>query len=256
MVISENALLKGDIRIDAAVTGDLTKTIPELVSMKVLPSEFIQPNSTLIIPVTLRTGELKDILSRHPQASLEIEFTLYFDAVTLADGTVANRLEDIEPITVKVERPAINITPQFLRSRMSSLKRSRQSQLTAELFAGLLIEQQLMAGREPLYKFSYADWMPDMLKSGLIYSLTSDDWTDRLHTMYTIIDLPLDFELIEPISENLNSEYWPARIMAIYLLAGNQNPAFTRVLNHIAQYDQHDLVRDMAVSLGANPPQN
>ena len=256
MVISEYGLLSGNIRIDAKVTGDLNKTIPNLVSKKIQPSEQITPNSTLIVPVKLMTGQLRKILKRYPQASLEIEFTVYLDPVTLEDGSIANRLEDVQPIVVKAARPGINLTARFLRNRMSSLKRRRQSRNTAQLFAGLLIEQHMMAGREPLYPVMYAEWMPDMLKSGLAYNLTSDDWSARIYTMQAMFDLPLEFELIEAASENLNNENWPVRMMALYLLAKNQNDAFGRVLDHTAKYDPNKLVRDMAVALGAKQPDN
>jgi len=256
LVISEYGLLRGNIRIDATVSGDLNKTIPNLVSMKIQPSQPINSNSTLIVPVTLHTGQLKGLLQEHPQASLEIEFTLYLDDVTLEDGAIANRLEDIKPVIAKIERPGINITPQFLRNRVSSLKRRRQGQNTAGLFAGLLAEQYLMAGSEPVYPFKYADWMPDLLKSGLVYNITSDDWPARIYTMQAILDLPLDFELIEAVSENLSDENWPVRMMALYLLAKNQGHGFGRVLDHTAKYDQNKLVRDMVVALGGKPAEN
>jgi hypothetical protein len=256
MVISEYGLLSGNIRIDAAVSGDLSQTIPNLVSIKIQPSQPIEPGSTLIVPVTLYTGQLKELLRRHPQASLEIEFTLYLDSLTLANGTVANRLEDITPATAKIERPGINLTAQFLRNRMSSLKRRRQGQNTAQLFAGLLMEQHLMADREPLYPFKYADWMPDLLESGLVYNITSDDWISRIITMQAMLGLPLDFELIEAASENLADENWPVRMMSLYMLAENDSTGFGRVLDHTAKYDQNKLVRDMAVALGGKPAEN
>jgi hypothetical protein len=202
------------------------------------------------------TGQLRKILKRYPQASLDIEFTVYLDPVTLEDGSIANRLEDVQPIVVKAARPGINLTARFLRNRMSSLKRRRQSRNTAQLFAGLLIEQHMMAGREPLYPVMYAEWMPDMLKSGLAYNLTSDDWPARIYTMQAMFDLPLEFELIEAASENLNNENWPVRMMALYLLAKNQNDTFGRVLDHTAKYDPNKLVRDMAVALGGKQPDN
>lgn len=254
ILISDYSLLQGDIRIDAVVRGDLNKTIPNLISKKIRPSEIIDPDSSLIVPVQLLTGQLKRILKRYPQASLEIEFKVYVDAVTLADGTIANRLEDIKPVVTTVQRQGVKLTSQFLRNRMNSLKRQRQSHQTAELFAGLLLEQQLMAGSEPLYDIKSADWMPDILRSGLSYNLTSDDWSSRVTTMSTMLDLPLDFELIEAASENLNNENWPVRLMSVYLLGKNDDAGFSKVLDHTAKYDENNLVRDMAVALGAKAP--
>lgn len=255
LVISEYGLLTGRIRIDASLSGDLNETIPNLVSMKIQPSQPIDPGSTLIVPVKLNAGRLRQILRQHPQASVQMQFTLYLDPVTLEDGTTANRLEDIKPVTIKAERSGIRLTAQFLRNRVSSLKRRGQGYNTAQLFAGLLMEQHLMANREPAYPFMYADWMPELLKSGLVYNLGSDDWPARIYTMYAMLDLPLDFELIEAVSENLADEYWPVRMMALHLLAKDQSGAFGKVLNHTAKYDRNKLVRDMAVTFGAKVPQ-
>ncbi|MFA5422672.1 MAG: hypothetical protein WC374_02315 [Phycisphaerae bacterium] len=257
LVISDYGLLTGKIRIDAIVTGDLNRTIPNLISKKIQPSQTIASGSTLIVPVNLYSGQLKEMLNRHPQASLNMEFTLYLDDATLPDGSVVNRLEDISPAVAKVSRPGINLTAQFLRNRITSLKRRSQSHNTAQLFIGLLIEQHIMAGNEPMYPYKYADWMPDMLKSGLVYNLENDDWPARVYTMQSMLDLPLDFELIEAVSQNLSDENWPVRMTALYLLAQNQTDDFGKVLDHVARYEQNKLVRDMAIALGGRkPPQN
>ncbi len=255
IIISENGLLSGNIRIDAKVSGDLSESIPKLVSMQIQPSQPVNPGSSLIVPITLRTGRLKELLKQHPQASLDMEFTLYLDSVTLKDGTVVNRLEDITLATVSIERSGVNLTAQYLRSQLSSLKRRRQSQNTAELFAGLLMEEHLMANREPSYPYKYSDWMPDMLESGLVYNLANDDWVSRIYTMKAMLGLPLDFDLLEAASENLTDENWPVRIMALYLLTENESANFDRVLDHTAKYDQEKLVRDMAVALGGTAPE-
>jgi len=256
LIVSDNGLVQGNIRVDAEIRGDLNKTIANLVVKKVQPSEYIQPNSTLIVPIKLVTGRLKEIMQHYPQANLEIEFTTYLDPVILSDGSVGNRMEDIKPISTIINRPGLELTAQFLRNRMNSLKRRRQSHRTAELFAGLLIEERLMANREPLYEFMYADWMPNILKSGLVYNLSTDDWASRIHTMHAMLDLPLDFELVEAVSKNLNDEHWPVRMTALYLLARNQNDGFGKVLDHVTRYDRNKLVRDMAVALGGKKPTN
>lgn len=255
VVISDYGLFKGHIRINAVITGDLDKGISSLVTKRILPSSPIGANSSLIVPLRLMTGRLREFLARHPQASLEIEFLVYLDPVTLPDGSTGNRLEDLRVVRKKVKRPAVELTAQFLRNRMNTLKRKRQSYRTAELFAGLLLEQHVMAKSEPAYQFMYADWMPEILKSSLVFNLTDDQWDGRIHTMIALLPLPLDFELIQAVSENLNHEHWPVRFMAIYLLAQNPGTGFKQVLDYTAKYDQHQLVRDIAVALGAAKPE-
>jgi len=52
----------------------------------------------------------------------------------------------------------------------------------------------------------------------------------------------------------LSEKHWPARLMALYLLAQGQKGDFSKVLNWIAQYDSNAFVRDMALALGAATP--
>jgi len=256
LVISDNGLLKGDIRIDANITGDLNKTIPNLVSLKIRPALPVKPDQSILIPVRLVTAELRKLLLTYAQASVDIEFTLYLDPVITEQG-VTNSLTDMEPAKLVIKRQGINLTAKYLRNRFSSLTKGRQGQKTkvAQLFTGLLAEQNAMANREPLYKFMYADWMPAMLKSALLHNLTDDDWVVKAHTMSSMLSLPLDYELTEALAENLNDTHWPVRTIAIYLLAKNQGSNFAKVLDWTVKYDSNKSVRDMAIALGATIPE-
>ncbi len=256
LIVSDDGLFTGNIRIDATLTGDLNKEIPNLVATKIRPALSIEPGNSIFIPLRLLTGELRQLLLTHPQASVDIEFTVYLDPVTTDQGQITNRLRDLEPAKVIVKRPGIELASRFLRNRLNSLTKGQPGQKikTAHLFTGLLMEQHAMANREPLYKFMYADWMPTLLKSALVHNLTYDDWVTKVHTMADMTSLPLDYELINAISENLNDTHWPTRLMVIYLLAKNQNNNFTKVLDWTAKYDSSKLVRDMAIALGGTVP--
>lgn len=257
IVISDDGLLKGNIRIDAELSGDIKKTLPNLVAVKIRPSLPIMSGQSLLVPVQLVTGELRRILFTHPQASIDIEFTVYLDAVEGLDGTVANRLRDIAPAKSLVKRPRIELTRKYLQNRLNSSSKGRQGQKikSAQLFAGLLAEQQAMANRQPLYKFMYAAWMPVLIKSALMQNLADDDWVVKTHAMAAIMPLPLDYELTNAIANNLNDTHWPARMIAVYLLARNSDEAFADVLDWTAKYDSNKLVRDMAIALGAADPE-
>ncbi|GAI94972.1 unnamed protein product, partial [marine sediment metagenome] len=233
LIISDDGLFTGNIRIDAGISGDLNKKIPNLISVKIRPASPVEPGRSILVPLRLLTAELKQTLLTCPQASLDIEFTAYLDPVITDEprlsegrdeGRIANRLRDIKPARVLVKRPGVELTGKYLRNRFNSLSAGRQGQKikTAQLFIGLLTEQQAMANREPLYKFVYADWMPDMLKSALVHNLDDDDWVVKVDTMARMLSLPLDYELINAVAKNLNDSHWPARMMAVYLLAKNQ----------------------------------
>jgi len=256
LAISDDGLLSGNIRIDADISGDLSKKIPNLVSVKIRPALPVAQGQSILIPLRLVTGELRQILIAHPQASLNIEFTAFVDPV--ANGQViTNRLAGIKPAQVVIERPGIAVTGRYFQNRLNSLSNGRQAQKikTAQLFAGLLLEQHAMANREPLYKFVYADWMPDLLKSVLLQTISDDDWVVNVHTMSAMVSLPLDYELISALSENLNDSHWPVRLMSIYLLAKSRSSNFDKVLDWNAEYDPNKLVRDMAIALGGENPQ-
>jgi len=256
VVVSGDGLFKGNIRIDAAVSGALNRKIPNLVSVRIGPASPIKPGHSIVVPVHLLTGELRQILSTYPQASLDIEFTVYLDSAGpgwTAEDRPTNRLPRIKPAKVLVKRAGIELTGKYLRNRISSLTKGRIGQKikTAQLLTGLLMEQHAIADGQPPYKLMSADWMPALLRSSLIHNLTRDTWVAKVHTMAGMLSLPLDYELTSVVAENLNDTHWPARMMAIYLLAKSPDGNFGKVLDWTAKYDSSKLVRDMAIALGA-----
>lgn len=255
-VVADDGLFTGRLRVDANVTGDLNKNIPNLMSVKIRPASPIKPGTSFFVPLHLPTGELRDLLLAHPQASVDIEFTLYLDPVTTDQGQIVSRIPGLKPTTVTIKRHKIEIIDSFLKNRISSLTNGQPGQKikTAQLFIGLLLEEHAMAGIEPPYKFTYNDSMPSVLKSALLHSLAYDDWAVKINIMTDMISLPMDYQFINTLSENLNDTHWPVRLMAIYLLAKNQDSSFTKVLDWTAKYDSSKFVRNMAVALGGTPP--
>ncbi|MDD5063130.1 MAG: hypothetical protein PHQ35_00010 [Phycisphaerae bacterium] len=256
LVISDDGLFTGYIRVDANLTGDLNKNISNLASIKIRPASPIRPGASFFVPLSLPTGELRDLLVTHPQASVDIEFTIYLDPVTTDQGRIISRIPDLKPATVTIRRHKIEIIDSFLKNRIGSLTRGQQGQKikTARLFIGLLMEQHAMAGIKPPYKFTYSDSMPPLLSSALLNGLASDDWVVKVHIMTDMTSLPLDYGLLNVLSKNLNDTRWPVRLIALYLLAKNQDSSFTKVLDWAAKYDSSKSVRDLAVALGGTPP--
>jgi len=256
-VVSDESFFKGNIRIDANVSGGLEKKIPNLVTMKVRPATAVEPGRSIITAVRLATGRLEQILLTYPQASLNIEFTVYLDPVTTAEGRPSNGLSWIKPAKVVINRPGVELSGAYLQNRLNSLSKGQTGQkiATAQLFTGLLMEEEAMANREPLYKFKYADWMPALLKSALVQTIADDDWTVKAHTMAGMVSLPLDYELTNAVAKNLNDTHWPVRMMAIFLLAKSGGNNFGRVLDWTAKYDPSKYVRQMAIALGGREPQ-
>jgi len=277
LIISDDGLFNGNIRIDAAINGDLNKEIPKLVSRKIGSARSVEPGNSIVISVHLFTGELRQLLLSHPQASLNIEFTLYLDPIVTDQGEIINRLIDIKPVKVMVSRPGIDLSSSFLQSRFDSILTGRTGQKIniAELFVGLLREQQAMAEHGIIYRYKYADWMPDLLKSallkesGLLLNPAEDEWVVKVHTMAEMLsgpgrfpgnlapraldrrsaNLPLDSELMNAVAKNLNHSKWPVRMMAVYLLAKSSDRTFDKVLDWVAKNDSAWLVRDMSAAL-------
>ena len=270
IVISEDGLCKGRVLINANVTGDISRRYEKIVLTTTRPSQPIEPGRSVTVPVRLYAGPLKQLLTSHPQASLNIRFTAYLDPVTTPDGNMISAIPGIMPATVDIERPRTEITQDYLQNRFNSLAQDKQSPKikAAQLFAGLLMESREMAN-SPLdstrngqasYKFISNDWINTMLESALAQCLTDSDWVVRTHSMAAIAELPLDYKLTNAVAAGLNDQHWPARMTAVWLLAQKQQGYnFTKVLDHIAQYDERDFVRNMAIAFGgkaALPKQN
>ncbi len=258
-VVSDAGLFKGNIRIDADVRGDLSTSIPSLVFTRNRTTFLAAPGSSILIPVRLNTGEIRRMLRAHPQASLDIEFTLYLDPVVTEGGKIANRLTYVEPARARIRRPGIRLEARYLQEQFKSISTSRpeEKNKTARLFAGLLAEQQASSNGRLPYTFMSADWVAPLLRkalvheSGLLRSRADDDWAMKVHTMAEMLSLSLDFELTNAAAENLNDAKWPVRMMAVYLLATSPGSRFGRVLDATAQNDPSRSVREMAVALSS-----
>jgi hypothetical protein len=255
LLVSESGLIRGAIRIDARSQGDLTESWENLMTRKLFSDSLVQAGHGLSKRIRLDVGALGRMMHAHPQANLDIEFTLYLDPVETDPDTVRNRITGIKPIVAQVKRPAVQISEQFLNQQyngiaLADLTRRMQ---TAELFIGLLKELQDVVRRgTALYNIQYADWIPDRLKSaltsesGLLLYRAGSEWEAKAQVLTTMRDLELDAGLTEAVARHLNNPRWPVRLVAMYLLAQSQGRAFNDVLDHQRQYDLNRLVRDMA----------
>jgi len=261
LVISDDGLFKGNIRIDAAVSGALNVSVPNLIFTKVRTALLIEPGRSVLIPLRLMTGELRKTLLTYPQASLDIEFTLYLDPVMTKEGGIANRLTRVKPAIARMKRPGIELTTQYIRQQFNSISQADVGQKikVAQLFTGLMAEQHAFSDRQPLYRFMYADWMMPLLRSsllhesGLLLNPAQSEWAVKVHTMADMLSLPLDQPLLSAVAENLTRTQWPVRMMAIYLLAKAQQDGFDKVLQWTVRNDPDPSVRDMALALSAAP---
>ncbi len=271
LIISDDGLFNGNIRIDANISGDLNRRISKLVSLKIGSISAIEPGKSMIVPIRLVTGELRKLLLSHPQASLNIEFTLYLDPISIGQAElpqgprdeqeqIANKLINMRPAKIVMRRPGVELSSSYLQNRFNSILTAQTSQKIsiAELFVGLLKEQHTMAEHGALYRYKYADWMPNLLKSamlqesGLLLNPAEDEWVVKVHTMAEMLSLSLDTELMNAVAKNLNHPKWPVRMMALYLLAKSPENKFDSVLNWAAQNDSSQLIRNMAVALNSD----
>jgi hypothetical protein len=257
LVITENGLVRGGLRVDAYVTGDLQFDVPNLIARTVRTQLEIAPGRGLTIPLRLSTGPLRQILADHPQASLDVQFALYLDPIVREDGSVGNRLADLRPGVGTIRRPGVDLTRSYVQNRFNAIRSGQQVQKidTARLFAGLLKEQHILAEQGVLYPVKYADWIPNMLwsafltDSGLLLRDGRDDWVVKVSAMAEMLDMSADQELATAVAKNLNDRYWPVRLMAVYLLAQTSDGGFARVLDWVVQQDDNGYVRSMAVAL-------
>jgi len=264
-VVSDEGLFKGDIRIDAEISGDLSRKMPNLVFTRNRTTFLAAPGRSILVPVRLFTGELRNTLGKHPQASLDIEFTLYIDPVITESGKIVNRLTYVEPARTRIRRPGVKLTAtaKHLREQFRSISINRPDQKikTAQLFTGLLREQHAWSGGRLPYRFMYADWVTHLLRnallheSGLLRNPADSEWVVKVHTMAEMLALSLDYELTSAVAENLNNAKWPVRMMAISLLASSPVSKFGPVLDSTAKHDPSTFVREMAIALSGQQEQ-
>ncbi len=257
LVITRDSLFQGGIRISAQVTGDIKKEIPNLVSRTIRTDLTVPPGRSLVHLIKLSTGELRRLLLTYPQATLNIQFTLYLDPVAAANGSVSNRLVDLKPATLSVTRPGVSITASYVRNRFNAISSGQDGQKiqTAQLFTGLLKEQYAMAEHGTLYAFRYAEWLPNLLRSalladsGLLLGGGQGEWVVKVNTMADMLSMPIDQDLATAVARSLSHPAWPVRLMAVYLLAHNSGGDFGKVLDWVARNDTSELVRSIAMSL-------
>jgi hypothetical protein len=249
-------LLQGRVRIDASLEGGLNVEIPDLLSMRFRPSKPVLSGEHLSVPLDLNCGQLRKLLMTYPQAETAIRFTVYLDPVTSPSGRVENRVKTIEPVQAKIYRRGVMLSRNFLLQRLDVLSKGQPGQKyqAALLFTGLLAEDQAL-------RLNRADFKHVAVEKALLVDavrklLVDPDWKIRVYTLDCLVSLSLqlDTEIIGEISDNLNHEKWPVRIMAMYLLAKTQPESFQKVLDWTGEHDSHPLNRRMALALGAKEP--
>ena len=254
LVIFDYGLFTGSIRVDAEVAGDITTTITNLISKKVRPAKAIEAGQHVSIPLELITGPLRQLLFTYPQASFEIEFTVYLDPVADADGKVTNALWDIKPVKTVVKRTGLSLSRQYLMQRLAALAGGREGQKVqaAKLFIGLLAENSAMEKNGPLYRHMQVDRL--ILTDAARRALVDENWKVRVQTISTMLMLgSLDYNLTQTLAERINDDYWPIRMVALYTIGKAEQSDFQQVLDWTAKNDSQLLVRDMAVALGGLP---
>lgn len=255
LVITDAAFLNGNVRVDAFVTGDFNVEFPSLVQMKFKPSRPILAGEHISVPLDLKTGQLLKLLKTFPQAALKIEFVLYLDPVESGDSNPANRLKGIDPIRSAIQRPGVQLSRSFLMQRLDALSKGREGQRyrAVELLAGLLAEQKAFERTQPAYRYIKAD--QTLLVDTVRKALVDENWKVRVQTMDSlmVMAIPVEFGMVREISQNLNHEQWPVRLMAILVLAKSQPGTFDKVLEWTAQYDPYWINRRMAIALQEKP---
>jgi hypothetical protein len=251
LVISEEGLIQGYLRIDAVLEGSLNVEIPDLLSMRFRPSQPILPGKYLSVPLELNRGRLRTLLMTYPQADVQVYFKAYLDPVTSKSGQPENRMKSIKPIQAQIRRRGVVLSRDFLLQRLDVLSKGQPGQKyrAASLFAGLLAEQIAvdLSGAD----FEYVRVERELLIDSIRKLLVDKDWKIRTHTLSSLLSLsiPLDGIAAE-VSENLNHDKWPVRLMAMVLLAKAQPETFQKVLDWAVQHDAYELNRRMAVALG------
>jgi tetratricopeptide (TPR) repeat protein len=251
MIVGPDSIFKGNVRVDVRVSGDLSEKFENYIVRTVRPSYEIKPGSALFVPLKLSEGQLGNLLDGHPQADLNLEIKVYLDPQENDGGSVVSLL-GAEPIKVIVKRRSLALDTLYLQQRFDALKSGKQGQKikSVQLFAGLLAEQQRLAGMKNRYKFLYCE--PGLLTSAMAKCLLEDDWVLKVHTMAALQDVNLDYRLIDAISAQLDYKDWPVRLISVFTLAEKQGGGFQEVVKWVNSNDSSPLVKDMTAELMAD----
>lgn len=257
MIIGPESFLRGFLRIDAAVSGDMNVELPGLLTMQFRPSRPVLPGEHISLPLPVEMGQLRKLLETYPQADVDIAFTVYLDPVEKEDGRVENALTGTAPVRGQIHRSDVVLTRDFLMQRLDALAKGQQGQQlrAVRLFAGLLAEQSAFETGGASFRYIRID--PSLLGDAVRRGLRDENWKIRIQALDSLISLsiPLDTGMIQDVSTNLNHEQWPVRLMAMVLLGADQSDSFRQVLDWMAQHDAHPLNRRMAFALGAQEQQ-
>ena len=263
LVIHDQGLFPGTVRIDARLSGDMTLSLPGLITKRLFSDVLVRPGERVTASVRLDVPHLRRTLCAYPQASLEIDFSILWDGGVraAADGS-GDVLSGPRPLPVTVSRPGVNISSRSINDLYNAVPTAdaRGRIETAKLFIGLLKEQELMyreqqKNRDVLYRFKYADWMSAKLRSaltsdsGLLLHSPDEQWESIAIILNLLSGLTRPADLVQTISTHLNSSRWPLRLSALVLLAQDPRHNIQAVLQWTAQHDEHMLVRDMARAL-------
>jgi tetratricopeptide (TPR) repeat protein len=255
LVISDEGMLQGHLRVDALLEGSLNVEIPDLLSMRFRPSQPILPGKHLSVPLDLNRGRLRRLLLTYPQADVQVHFMAYLDPTISASGKTESRMKSIKPVHAQIRRRGIVLSRDFLLQRLDVLSKGQPGQKyqAASMFTGLLAEQIAvdLSGAD----FEYVRVERALLIDSVRKMLVDKDWKIRVHTLSSLLSLSIPLDgIVGEVSENLNHDKWPVRLTAMVLLAKAQPETFQKVLDWAVQHDAHDLNRRMAIALGGEKP--
>jgi tetratricopeptide (TPR) repeat protein len=258
ILFRDYGLLKGRIRIDAFVRGDLTRDFPRLIDTRIQPSALIAPGKSLLVPLQTDTGPLSRLLWTHPQANLDIELVGYLDPVPNETGGVRNTFPDVPAVRIALKRPGMFLSRQLLMERLDSISKGQTAQKiqAAREMAGLWMEQVENARSKISYRHNQVD--PVVYLDALRRCLGSEDWVVVATTLSAIdaIQDPIPYEMVQAVSPLLQNPNWPVRMMALHLLSRSGPGQFQKVLDWVAASDPYPLVRELAGSFGAKQAQS
>lgn len=255
ILISDDSLIQGRVQVDAVVRGVLKEGIPGLVSERLFSRKLIGPGKSVAASIRLDRGRLRQILDVHPQAVLDIDFTLRMNAPQ--EEASERATYSVQPVMASVHRPGVVVTTRGLNSQYSAIVMSDAASKveTGKLFLGLLREQAVMAEKGPLYHFRYADWMPGRLisafasESGLLLLDAYQEWECKTELIVNMMDMPLDGRISTAVARHLRNPAWPARMAALSVLSLTHGDSFSEVLAWSKKYDTNPLVRRLAEAL-------
>ena len=103
--------------------------------------------------------------------------------------------------------------------------------------------------KQPKVLYRFKEAVPELLSSAIVRCIAEDDWVLKSHAISAVRMVDLDYNLAKTISWELYNDYWPVRLIAVFVLSQKGSGNIAEVLEYTTKHDENQMVKNMATLL-------